>query len=168
MNVTVREKLPGLWQSCLFAAIVGMRFAARQEGLALNQIVGTLTGSALQGPVRYAVGERDTRPWGTWEVLATGVGYTLKRIVVNPGARLSLQYHEFRAEHWTVVQGSAQAEIDGVTHPLSAGEHIFIPLGAHHRICNPGEGPLVFIEVQTGEYLDEHDIIRVQDDYGRK
>jgi mannose-1-phosphate guanylyltransferase/mannose-6-phosphate isomerase len=118
--------------------------------------------------VRYAVGERDTRPWGTWEVLATGAGYTLKRIVVNPGARLSLQYHEFRAEHWTLVQGCAEAEVDGVSHPLVAGEHIFIPLGAHHRIRNTGAGPLVFIEVQTGEYLDEHDIIRVQDDYGRK
>jgi mannose-6-phosphate isomerase-like protein (cupin superfamily) len=136
--------------------------------VALKQVVGALTGVAVWGPVRYAVGERDSRPWGTWEVLATGVGYTLKRIVVNPGERLSLQYHEFRAEHWTIVQGSAEAEIDGVTHALEAGQHIFVPLRAPHRIRNTGAGPMVFIEVQTGEYLDEHDIIRIADDYGRK
>lgn len=134
----------------------------------MNQVVGHLTGSALRGPVRYAVGERDVRPWGTWEVLAVGVGYTLKRIVVSPGQRLSLQYHEFRAEHWTVVQGQAEAEIDGVSHALGAGEHVFVPLQAPHRVRNTGEGPLVLIEVQTGEYLDEHDIIRLSDDYGRK
>ena len=134
----------------------------------MNQLVGQLSGVALRGPVRYAVGERDTRPWGTWEVLATGVGYTLKRIVVNPGQRLSLQYHEFRAEHWTVVQGTAEAEIDGVVHRVPAGGHVHVPLRAPHRIRNLGEGPLVVIEVQTGEYLDEHDIIRIADDYGRK
>jgi mannose-6-phosphate isomerase-like protein (cupin superfamily) len=130
--------------------------------------VAHLTGSAVLGPVRYAVGERDVRPWGTWEVLATGVGYTLKRIVVNPGARLSLQYHEFRAEHWTVVQGCAEAEIDGVCHALAAGEHLFVPLRSAHRIRNTGSEPMVFIEVQTGTYLDEHDIVRLSDDYGRK
>jgi mannose-6-phosphate isomerase len=134
----------------------------------LNQIVGQLSGVALRGPVRYAVGERDTRPWGTWEVLATGVGYTLKRIVVNPGQRLSLQYHEFRSEHWTVVQGTAEAEIDGVVHRVPAGGHVHVPLRAPHRIRNLGEGPLVVIEVQTGEYLDEHDITRIADDYGRQ
>jgi mannose-6-phosphate isomerase-like protein (cupin superfamily) len=134
----------------------------------LNQLVGHLTGTALREPVRYAVGDRDVRPWGTWEVLAVGVGYTLKRIVVSPGQRLSLQYHEFRAEHWTVVQGSAEAEIDGVAHALGAGEHVFVPLRAPHRVRNTGAEALVIIEVQTGEYLDEHDIIRLSDDYGRR
>ena len=133
----------------------------------LNQIVGRLRGDAACGPVRYAAGDRDERPWGTWEVLATGVGYALKRIVVHPGARLSLQYHAFRAEHWTVVQGCAEAEIDGVCHPLAAGEHVFVPLGSPHRIRNTGPGPLVVVEVQTGAYLDEHDIVRLSDDYGR-
>jgi mannose-6-phosphate isomerase-like protein (cupin superfamily) len=138
------------------------------EGCGLNQLVGHLSGSALRAPVRYAVGNRDERPWGTWEVLAVGVGYTLKRIVVSPGQRLSLQYHEFRAEHWTVVQGCAEAEIDGVCHALAAGEHVFVPLHAPHRVRNTGSEPLVIIEVQTGAYLDEHDIIRLSDDYGRK
>ena len=81
---------------------------------------------ALPG-VRYAVGESAIRPWGSWEVLATGEGYTLKRIVVNPGQRLSLQYHEFRAEHWTVVQGMAEAEINGRLSALTAGESVYVP-----------------------------------------
>ncbi len=130
-------------------------------------MVGNVAGTAIKGPVQYSVGERDTRPWGTWEVLATGVGYTLKRIVVNAGQRLSLQYHEHRAEHWTVVQGVAEAEIDGAAHPLEAGEHVYVPLGAHHRIRNPGDTPMVFLEVQVGEHLDEQDIVRLQDDYAR-
>lgn len=133
----------------------------------MNQMVGKLAGKVVQEPIRYTVGERDVRPWGSWEVLATGVGYTLKRIVVDPDRRLSLQYHQFRAEHWTVVQGTAEAEIDGVPFPLKAGEHIYVPLSAHHRIKNVGDTPMVFLEVQVGEYLDEQDIIRLQDDYAR-
>jgi mannose-6-phosphate isomerase len=117
--------------------------------------------------VRYSVGESATRPWGSWEVLATGEGYTLKRIVVNPGQRLSLQYHRFRAEHWTVVQGVAQAEINGRLSALTAGGSVYVPLGAHHRLRNISDTPLVMIEVQTGEYLDESDIIRIDDDYAR-
>lgn len=118
--------------------------------------------------VRYAPGERDQRPWGTWEVLATGVGYTLKRIVVMPGHRLSLQYHNHRSEHWTVVAGEAEVEIDDESFVLFDGEHIHVPLRARHRIRNIGNEPLIFIEVQTGELLDEMDIVRVVDDYGRE
>ena len=121
---------------------------------------------ALPG-VRYAVGESATRPWGSWEVLATGEGYTLKRIVVNPGQRLSLQYHRFRAEHWTVVQGVAEAQINDRLSSLTAGESVYVPLGAHHRLRNISDTPLVMIEVQTGMYLDEGDIIRIDDDYAR-
>jgi len=117
--------------------------------------------------VRYAPGERDQRPWGTWEVLAVGSGYTLKRIEVFAGQRLSLQYHEFRSEHWTIVEGRAEVEIDGRVRRVEAGDHVFIPLRAAHRIRNVGPGRLTFIEVQTGEVLDEDDIVRLVDDYGR-
>lgn len=117
--------------------------------------------------VRYSPGERDRRPWGTWEVLATGPQYTLKRIVVTPGQRLSLQYHNHRSEHWTIVSGEAEVELDGDTHYLGRGEHIHIPLRAQHRVRNIGDENLVFIEVQVGELLDEMDIVRVVDDYGR-
>ncbi len=132
----------------------------------MNHVVEISGVPALPG-VRYAVGESATRPWGTWEVLATGEGYTLKRIVVNPGQRLSLQYHRFRAEHWTVVQGVAEAQINNRLSALTAGESVYVPLGAHHRLRNISDTPLVMIEVQTGVYLDEGDIIRIDDDYAR-
>ncbi len=118
-------------------------------------------------PVRYVLGERDWRPWGTWEVLATGDRYTLKRIKVLPGHRLSLQYHHHRSEHWTIVEGFAEVELDDVVHQLSAGKHVHIPVGALHRVRALGSEPLVFLEVQVGEILDENDIVRVSDDYGR-
>ncbi len=133
----------------------------------MNLMVSNPVGTAVPGPVRYTVGVRDVCPSGTWEVLAIGAGYTLKRIVVSPGHHLSSQYDEHRAEHWTVVQGSAEAKIDGVPHPLEAGEHVYVLLGAHHRIKNAGDTPVVFLEVQVGEHLDEDDIIRLQDDYDR-
>ena len=117
--------------------------------------------------VRYAVGESDDRPWGRWEVVATGERYTVKRITVLPGQRLSLQYHHHRSEHWTVVEGEAEVEIDGSVHELGFAGHVFIPVGAKHRVRNRGHAPLVFIEVQVGDLLDENDIVRVSDDYGR-
>lgn len=117
--------------------------------------------------IRYAVGERDSRPWGTWEVLATGEGYTLKRIRVLPGQRLSLQYHQHRSEHWTIVQGFAEVELDDVVHRMSAGTHVHIPVGTVHRVRALGSEPLVFLEVQVGKVLDENDIVRISDDYGR-
>lgn len=117
--------------------------------------------------VRYAVGEQDTRPWGHWEVIATGDAHVVKRITVSPGQRLSLQYHHHRSEHWTVVEGTAEATVDGAVHVLRYGEHVHIAKGAKHRIANPGPDRLVFVEVQVGETLDENDIVRVSDDYGR-
>jgi mannose-6-phosphate isomerase-like protein (cupin superfamily) len=117
--------------------------------------------------VRYAVGDSDNRPWGRWEVVATGDRYTVKRITVLPGQRLSLQYHHHRSEHWTVVDGEAEVEIDQAVHRLGFGQHVFIKVGASHRVRNVGTSPLVFIEVQVGDLLDENDIVRVSDDYGR-
>ena len=117
--------------------------------------------------IHYAIGERDTRPWGTWEVLATGERYTVKRIHVLPGERLSLQYHQHRSEHWTIVQGLAEVELDDVVHQLSAGNYAHIPVGAVHRVRALGSEPLVFLEIQVGEVLDENDIVRISDDYGR-
>jgi mannose-6-phosphate isomerase len=117
--------------------------------------------------VRYHVGERDSRPWGTWEVIATGECYTVKRITIMPGQRLSLQYHQHRSEHWTVVQGLAEVKLDGVVHQISAGNHIQIPVGAIHRVRALGSESLIFLEVQVGEILDENDIVRISDDYGR-
>ncbi len=107
------------------------------------------------------------RPWGNYERLDIGEGYQVKRIVVKPGARLSLQKHRHRVEHWVVVQGRVEATIGETVHTLKADQSVYVPLGAVHRLANPGTEPAVLIEVQTGDYLGEDDIIRLEDSYNR-
>jgi mannose-6-phosphate isomerase-like protein (cupin superfamily) len=107
------------------------------------------------------------RPWGYYENLLERDGHKVKEIVVEPGKRLSLQKHERRAEHWVVVSGEGLVTVGEHEIPLTPGQSVDIPQGAAHRITNPGDVPLVFIEVQTGDYFGEDDIIRLQDDYGR-
>ncbi len=107
------------------------------------------------------------RPWGHYEILADGDDHKVKRIVVLPGRRLSLQRHGRRAEHWHVVRGEAVVTVDAARIRLSAGGSVDIPRGAAHRIQNVGEVDLVFIEVQTGSYFGEDDIERLEDDWGR-
>jgi mannose-6-phosphate isomerase len=111
--------------------------------------------------------ESDERPWGAWYVLDERPGYKVKRIEVRPGARLSYQTHAHRAEHWTVVAGTATCQVDGETVEVGAGGSLDIPLGTPHRIANLGDDDLVVIEVQNGDYLGEDDIVRLEDDYGR-
>jgi len=111
--------------------------------------------------------EFDRRPWGTYTVLEEDRGFKVKRIEVLPGKRLSYQKHAQRAEHWFVVEGTAKVTLDDAEIMVRAGEAIDIPIGAAHRVENPGEENLVFIEVQRGSYLGEHDIVRLQDDFGR-
>ena len=114
------------------------------------------------------------RPWGTYSVLSKGARHKIKRIVVSPGGRLSLQYHLHRSEHWVVVQGTARVLIcdqdDGAAAReklVHEGESVFVPKGWLHRLDNPGRLPLEIIEVQIGEYVGEDDISRVEDDYRR-
>ena len=107
------------------------------------------------------------RPWGKYYVLADEPHYKLKRIEVNPGQRLSYQYHHHRQEFWTVIAGEAIVVLDEVEHTVKYGESIFIPLGAKHRIENRTSELLEFVEVQTGTYFGEDDIVRIQDDYER-
>ncbi|MEP3299376.1 MAG: cupin domain-containing protein, partial [Pseudoruegeria sp.] len=109
----------------------------------------------------------DHRPWGGFETLEQGTRFQVKRIVVNPGASLSLQSHMHRSEHWIVVSGTAKVTIDDDVRLLSENQSVYIPLGAVHRMENPGKVPMVLIEVQTGSYLGEDDIIRYDDIYAR-
>lgn len=109
----------------------------------------------------------DRRPWGTFTVLDEGENFKVKRIEVLPGKRLSYQQHAQRAEHWVVVQGSAKVTLDGRDIVVNPGEAVDIAIGMAHRVENPGNEPLVFIEVQRGSYLGEDDIVRLQDDFGR-
>lgn len=116
----------------------------------------------------YVTGERDERPWGSWEIIAVGPHYAVKRIVVRQGQRISLQRHTFRAEHWVVVGGVARVTRGTEIFPQFPGDHVAIGRGDVHRVENPGTEDLVLIEVQHGERVDENDIVRLEDDYGRR
>ena len=105
---------------------------------------------------------------GWFESLGIGERFQVKRITVKPGGSLSLQSHKFRSEHWVVVEGTAKVTIEQEVKMLSEGESVYIPLGAIHRMENPGKEPMILIEVQTGSYLGEDDIVRYQDIYSRK
>ena len=107
------------------------------------------------------------RPWGFYFLIDEGSKWQIKKILVNPGAALSLQKHHHRSEHWIIVKGKAKVEINGEIKYLSENQSTYIPLGAKHRLSNPEKSPLILIEVQSGSYLGEDDIIRFEDNYGR-
>lgn len=140
-------------------------------------LVGDVTGAtevgrlarqaATEGRAQAEIHRSEHRPWGYYESLDVGERFQVKHICVKPGARLSLQMHHHRAEHWVVVSGTARFVRDGESHLLRENESSFIPLGSRHRLENPGMLPLHLIEVQVGSYLGEDDIVRFEDSYGR-
>lgn len=145
------------------AVLVAQRSVAGE----LKTLVGTLRAGDTERR-RLAEEHRQVlRPWGSYESIDRGDRFQVKRIVVTPGARLSLQKHFHRAEHWIVVKGTATVEVDEVTKIVRENENVYIPLGAWHRLTNEGKIPLELIEVQSGSYLGEDDIVRSQDDYKR-
>lgn len=111
--------------------------------------------------------EKNERPWGYYIVLADEPDHKVKRIVIAPGKRISLQLHEKRSEHWHIVSGKAIVHRHDEIISLEPGDSIDIPQACKHRIQNPGPETLAFIEIQRGEYFGEDDIIRIQDDFGR-
>lgn len=110
---------------------------------------------------------KDHRPWGWFETLKITARFQVKRIHVNPGEALSLQSHHHRSEHWIVVEGTAKVTVDQEIKLVTEGESVYIPIGSVHQLENPGKIPMVLIEVQTGSYLGEDDIIRYEDKYAR-
>ncbi len=110
---------------------------------------------------------KEERPWGWYDVIYEGDRYKVKNIEVKPGSSLSLQVHHHRAEHWVVVEGTAKVEVNGDEKLVYENESTYIPLGCVHRLSNPGKMPLRIVEVQSGSYLQEDDIERFADDYGR-
>ncbi len=112
--------------------------------------------------------QRNLRPWGWYQTMDLGERFRVKRIGVKPGAKLSLQRHHHRSEHWVVVRGTAEVTIDGTVRILHENESVYIPIGAVHRLANPGRIQVEVIEVQTGSYLEEDDIERIEDDFGRR
>jgi mannose-1-phosphate guanylyltransferase/mannose-1-phosphate guanylyltransferase/mannose-6-phosphate isomerase len=156
-------------------------------GIGLSNIIAIATGDAVlvadksraqdvkravevlqaKGAKQAEAFPRDHRPWGWFETLALSDRFQVKRIVVKPGAALSLQSHMHRSEHWIVVSGTARVTVDDVVKLVCENQSVYIPLGAKHRMENPGKVPMVLIEVQTGTYLGEDDIIRYEDVYAR-
>lgn len=120
-----------------------------------------------QGRSEASLHPKVYRPWGSYEGVDEGVRHQVKRIIVKPGEKLSLQMHHHRAEHWIVVKGTARVTVDNESFLLSEDQSTYIPLGKTHRLENPGNIPLELIEVQTGSYLGEDDIVRFEDVYGR-
>ncbi len=110
---------------------------------------------------------KETRPWGWYDVIDESDRYKVKSIEVNPGHKLSLQRHHHRSEHWVVVSGTALTECDGKETLLAENQSTYIPVGSVHRLSNPGKIPLRIIEVQSGSYVGEDDIVRLEDIYGR-
>lgn len=148
--------------------VVSMRdtvlVAARDKSEDVKALVNNL---AAAGREEVNEHKRVYRPWGDYEQVDAGHRYQVKRITVKPGGRLSLQSHRHRAEHWVVVTGTAKVTIDGEEFIVHENQSTFIPIGATHRLENPGKIPLEIIEVQSGSYLGEDDIIRYEDIYGR-
>jgi mannose-1-phosphate guanylyltransferase/mannose-6-phosphate isomerase len=143
------------------AVLVAPRGASQRVGEAVKTLKARSVKQAETMP-------RDNRPWGWFESLAMGDGFQVKRIMVKPGQALSLQSHHHRAEHWIVVAGTAQVTIGETVKLVTANESVYVPLGAVHRLENPGKIPVEMIEVQTGHYLGEDDIIRYEDRYARE
>lgn len=142
------------------AVLVAHRDRAQDVKKAVEQLKSKGVAQATQLP-------RDYRPWGWYESLVIGGRFQVKRIHVHPGAALSLQSHHHRSEHWIVVEGTAKVTIDETERLITENQSVYIPLGAVHRMENPGKVPMVLIEVQTGSYLGEDDIIRYEDVYAR-
>ena len=117
--------------------------------------------------MRHETSHRELRPWGCFQVLDESPDHKVKRIVLQPGKRHSLQRHAGRSEHWFIVSGEAVVTLDGVDITVVAGSAVDIPCGSLHRMTNTGDVDVMLIEVQTGDYFDEDDIERFEDDYGR-
>lgn len=109
----------------------------------------------------------EQRPWGQYEVLLDAENTKVKRITVNPGGKLSYQYHHKRSEHWIIISGIAHLTLEDMEIIKTPGTSIYISVGTKHRVENKQDTPLVFIEVQTGEYFGEDDIVRIEDIYNR-
>lgn len=154
----------GLKELIVVAMPDAVLVADRDRAQDVKQAVTALKAKGVRQAENFP---RDHRPWGWFETLVLGERFQVKRIVVHPGAALSLQSHFHRSEHWIVVSGTAQVTVNGDVRLLTENQSVYVPLGAIHRMENPGKVPMVLIEVQTGTYLGDDDIIRYEDVYAR-
>ena len=154
----------GLSNTIVVETADAILIANKENSDNLKSVVGELDSKGYKEGLLH---KKIYRPWGSYRSLVEDKRWQVKRIEVTPGSSLSLQMHHHRAEHWTVVEGTAKVEIDDNIFILSENQSTFIPLGAKHRLSNPGKITLTLIEVQSGDYLGEDDIIRFKDEYGR-
>ena len=138
--------------------------ADRSQTAKVKQLVERLK---AQGHPEATEHRRNYRPWGYYQSIDRGSRYQVKRIVVRPGGRLSLQKHHHRAEHWVVVRGAAEVTLNDKVSLVHENESIYLPIGSTHRLANPGKIDVELIEVQTGSYFGEDDIVRIDDVYNR-
>jgi mannose-1-phosphate guanylyltransferase/mannose-6-phosphate isomerase len=133
-----------------------------------QEIKGLVADLAAEGRPEAHTPARVYRPWGWYQTMDLGPRFRVKRIQVTPGAQLSLQRHHHRAEHWVVVRGTAEVTRGEETTIVRENESVYLPLGCVHRLANPGRIPVEIVEIQTGSYLEEDDIVRIEDDFGRE
>ena len=169
-NVLVRSEgrlaaVVGLRDIVVIATADAVLVADRSQTEKVKALVERLKAEGQPEATRHL---RAYRPWGYYQSVDEGTRYQVKRIVVRPGGRLSLQKHHHRAEHWVVVRGVAEVTLNSRVEHVHENESIYLPIGSTHRLANPGKIDLELIEVQTGSYFGEDDIVRIEDDYSRK
>ncbi len=164
---TPNQKIVGLGLDNIIAISMAdaVLVANKNRSQEVSKVVELLKSNKVNQAITYP---KDHRPWGWFESLIIGEKFQVKRIFVNPGQALSLQSHRHRSEHWIVVQGTARVTINNEIEIVEAGSSTFVPLGAKHRMENPGSAPMVLIEIQIGNYLGEDDIVRYEDIYARQ
>jgi mannose-1-phosphate guanylyltransferase len=169
-SLVVSEKAHVAVQGLDDVAVIATEDAVYVGRLSEAQKVGGIVKSMKSGAATTALTEIHRtayRPWGGYSSVLSGARFQVKRLFVKPGKRLSLQRHHHRAEHWVVVSGTAEVTLDDTVTMLSENQSIYLPLGCVHRLANPGKILLELIEVQTGSYLGEDDIVRIEDEFGR-
>jgi len=169
-SLVVSEKAHVAVQGLDDVAVIATEDAVYVGRLSEAQKVGSIVKSLKGGADTMALTEIHRtayRPWGGYSSMLSGARFQVKRLFVKPGKRLSLQRHHHRAEHWVVVSGTAEVTVDDTVTMLTENQSIYLPLGSVHRLANPGKILLELIEVQTGSYLGEDDIVRIEDEFGR-
>jgi mannose-1-phosphate guanylyltransferase len=167
-NLVIAESMlvatVGLQNSVVVQTKDAVMVAPRERVGEVKEIVAQIKSA---GRTEHELHRQVYRPWGHYDSVESGYRYQVKRISVKTGAKLSVQMHHHRAEHWIVVSGTARVTVDGVEHLLTENHSIYLPVGSVHALENPGRIPLELIEVQVGSYLGEDDIVRMEDRYGR-
>jgi len=161
---TVLTTVVGLDDVIVVSTADAVLVAARAKAEQVKTLVEKLKANNHRAAVEH---RRIYRPWGYFQDVDIAERYRVKRIVVKPGSKLSLQKHFHRSEHWVVVKGTAEVTVGGDVRAVHENESVYIPIGTVHRLANPGRIPLELIEVQVGSYLGEDDIVRLDDVYGR-